>query len=270
MNRVQTEQDAYVLLEELRWGGRAVGPHCGSDRRCFFLKPEDGSLRKTRTGSLSARRVWKYGDCRKQFSVLTGTIFHGTKISVRTWFFVILELVSDDSRGLRGWALVAVIALVGVGIAVVVVLFPRYVAVENHRPIRSPPPTASSGTNLDRPAQASDISPAPTGQPTAYFPRASYLSRNSARVTGPVRLSRSRRQQLTATLTATRASIRLRSRTTLDPRCASASLSTPRPKCTRPPEKRKVGGSTPPLPTTPTSHFRRSAPVRAPRATSRL
>ena len=41
------------------------------------------------------RRVWNCGHCRNQFSVLTGTIFHGTKISIRTWLLVILELCSS-------------------------------------------------------------------------------------------------------------------------------------------------------------------------------
>jgi transposase-like protein len=63
-------------------GTEADLPHCGSVRKPCFLKPSNG---KTRTGSMSERRVWKCADCRKQFSVLTGTIFHGTKIPVRKW-----------------------------------------------------------------------------------------------------------------------------------------------------------------------------------------
>jgi transposase-like protein len=91
----QTEADAYLLLEELRWGGKPDAcPHCGGMEKFYFLTPKNGETRKTRTGSVSARRVWKCGHCRKQFSVLTGTIFHGTKISIRTWLFVIFEFVS--------------------------------------------------------------------------------------------------------------------------------------------------------------------------------
>jgi DNA-directed RNA polymerase subunit RPC12/RpoP len=58
----------------LRWGDRPFCPHCGSVRKPYFLNPENGASRKTRTGSASQRRVWKCADCRKQFSVLTGTI----------------------------------------------------------------------------------------------------------------------------------------------------------------------------------------------------
>ena len=91
---VTTEAEAYLYLERLRWADGVVCPHCGGTGRCFYLNPDNGVSRKTRTGSRSQRRVWKCGDCRRQFSVLTGTIFHGTKISVRTWLMVIFEMCS--------------------------------------------------------------------------------------------------------------------------------------------------------------------------------
>jgi len=95
VNRVRTEADAYLLLEELRWGGAPDAcPKCGVVGRCYYLNPKNGESRKTRTGAVSERRVWKCGGCRKQFSVLTDTIFHGTKISIRTWLMVIFEMCS--------------------------------------------------------------------------------------------------------------------------------------------------------------------------------
>jgi transposase-like protein len=90
-DRLRTEGDAYLLLEEMRWGDQPVCPHCGSVRKHYFLTPDNGKNRKTRTGSRSERRVWKCADCRKQFTVLVGTIFHGTKIPLRTWLFVIYD-----------------------------------------------------------------------------------------------------------------------------------------------------------------------------------
>ena len=94
--RLQTEADAYRLLEDLRWSGHpSTCPHCGGTDRCYFLNPSNGVSRKTRTGSASQRRVWKCGHCRKQFSVLTGTIFHGTKIPLRTWLLVVLEMCAS-------------------------------------------------------------------------------------------------------------------------------------------------------------------------------
>jgi len=97
-NQIATEADAYVLLERLRWNGEPVCPHCGAVDGHYYLKPRDGSTsRKTRTGAASQRRVWKCRSCRKQFSVLTGTIFHGSKVALRTWLFVIFEVCSSKN-----------------------------------------------------------------------------------------------------------------------------------------------------------------------------
>jgi len=95
--KLRTEADAYLFLEGLRWNGRPICPHCGSVRKPYFLNPANGESRKTRTGTASQRRVWKCADCRKQFSVLTGTIFHGTKIPVRTWIFVVFEMCASKN-----------------------------------------------------------------------------------------------------------------------------------------------------------------------------
>jgi hypothetical protein len=46
----------------------------------------------TAGGSQSERRVWKCEPYRKQFSVLTGTMMHATKISTRTWVMEIFEM----------------------------------------------------------------------------------------------------------------------------------------------------------------------------------
>lgn len=97
-DKIRTEADAYEYMEKLRWNGTPVCPHCGSEH-VNYIRPLNGVSRKTRTGSISERRVWKCQACpgRKQFSVLTGTIFHGTKIPVRTWLFVIFEMCASKN-----------------------------------------------------------------------------------------------------------------------------------------------------------------------------
>ena len=92
---LKTEADAYLLLEKLRWGGSPDAcPKCGTVGRTYFLNPANGTSRKTRTGNVSERRVWKCGHCKRQFSVLTDTIFHGTKIPIVTWLLVIFDVCS--------------------------------------------------------------------------------------------------------------------------------------------------------------------------------
>jgi transposase-like protein len=99
--RVQDEHDAYLLMEELRWGKdaeRIECPHCGNGK-AYFLNPKGGSRgtgpkRHDGQRTRSVRRVWKCAKCRKQFSVLTGTIFHGTKVSVSDWLTVMVLMCS--------------------------------------------------------------------------------------------------------------------------------------------------------------------------------
>src|SRR5258706_3052924 len=95
--QVQTEADAYLFMEELRWGDKPVCPHCGSVRKHYFLTPKAPEGRKARTGKVTERRVWKCADCRRQFSILTGTIFHGSKIPVKTWLFVLVEICASKN-----------------------------------------------------------------------------------------------------------------------------------------------------------------------------
>jgi transposase-like protein len=94
--RVQTEADAYCFLEELRWPEGPSCPHCGNDG-ADYIAPANGHSRRTRTGAMSERRVWRCCSCRKQFSVLTGTVLHGTKIAVRKWVFVIFEMCASKN-----------------------------------------------------------------------------------------------------------------------------------------------------------------------------
>lgn len=96
MDRIPDEASAYLYLEGLRWNGVPMCPHC-HDTEVTYLNPENGFSRKTRTGAMSARRVWQCRGCRKQFSVLTGTVMHGTRVSVRIWLFVIFEMVANKN-----------------------------------------------------------------------------------------------------------------------------------------------------------------------------
>jgi transposase-like protein len=57
-----------------------------------YIEPTNGVSRKTRSGNLSERRVWRCFSCRKQVSVLTGTVFHGTKVPLRKWVLVFFEM----------------------------------------------------------------------------------------------------------------------------------------------------------------------------------
>ena len=89
------EDEAYKFLESIRWENGIVCPHCksiGAD----FIEANEG-IRKTRTGKITNRRIWRCHTCRKQFSVLVGTIFEGTKIPLSKWLLAIHELIADKN-----------------------------------------------------------------------------------------------------------------------------------------------------------------------------
>jgi transposase-like protein len=99
--QVTDESDAYLLMEQLRWGDdreRLACPHCGNGK-AYFLNPKDGTRgtgkpKADGKRTQSVRRVWKCAKCRKQFSVLTGTIFHGTKVALADWLTVMVLMCS--------------------------------------------------------------------------------------------------------------------------------------------------------------------------------
>jgi transposase-like protein len=91
--KIPTEAAAWKYLEKRRWNGRPVCPHCGVIDGHYLLR----SKATTATGRKSYRRVWKCHACRKQFSVLIGTVMEATKIPIRTWLFVLMEMCSSKN-----------------------------------------------------------------------------------------------------------------------------------------------------------------------------
>jgi transposase-like protein len=94
--QIVTEADAWKHLEELRWGQTPRCAHCaGTD--VYLIPPANGVSRKTAAGTMSERRVWKCRDCKRQFSVTTGTFLHATKVPIRTWILVIFDMMADKN-----------------------------------------------------------------------------------------------------------------------------------------------------------------------------
>lgn len=78
------EETCKAYYEQKRWGGNPACPHCGNA----------GKIYRTNRG-------FKCGDktCLKKFSVISGTIFENTKISLRTWFAA-MYLISTSKKGI--------------------------------------------------------------------------------------------------------------------------------------------------------------------------
>ena len=75
-----TEDACYEWLEEVRWNGQPVCPHCG------------GLENITRPPS-KPHTYW-HKDCRKHFTVTTKTCMHATKRPLRDWIYAIYSVMT--------------------------------------------------------------------------------------------------------------------------------------------------------------------------------
>ncbi len=82
------EGAAWELFETLRWPAGPVCPHCDETGNLTYLEPRDGP-RRTPTGKVSHRRVWKCNACRRQFTALIGTIFEDSRIPLGKWLMAV-------------------------------------------------------------------------------------------------------------------------------------------------------------------------------------
>ncbi|MHB8447874.1 MAG: IS1595 family transposase [Sulfuricaulis sp.] len=74
----QDADKAREYLEALRWPNGVVCPHCGVVGDHYKLQGKS-----TRPG------LWKCKDCRKQFTVIVGTVFSDSKIPLNKWLLAV-------------------------------------------------------------------------------------------------------------------------------------------------------------------------------------
>lgn len=98
--KFSNETAAYELLEEMRWPNGPECPHCGSVNRAYFINAK--SRRITKAGNASFRRLWKCAECKKQFSVLVGTIFHRSHVPLSKWLMA-LYMMSASKNGVAAY-----------------------------------------------------------------------------------------------------------------------------------------------------------------------
>lgn len=85
------EKTCYEFLEQQRWGGVPVCPHCGSEK---YYKVKSRTIFVDIPSYRCANRP-----CDLPFSVRTGSIYEGSKIELRKWFQAIYEL-STSKKGI--------------------------------------------------------------------------------------------------------------------------------------------------------------------------
>ena len=68
-----------LFLEDLRWNGTPVCPHCGSVNESHYKLNTKGVF----------NGLYKCKDCRERFTVTVGTMFEGSHVPLRKWFIAI-------------------------------------------------------------------------------------------------------------------------------------------------------------------------------------
>ncbi len=82
------EQTCYEFMENQRWQGVPVCPHCGSMKTPYKVKSRSRNVEMQNIPSYRcSERV-----CDLPFSVRTGTIFEGSKVPLRKWFQAAYEI----------------------------------------------------------------------------------------------------------------------------------------------------------------------------------
>lgn len=81
-DRFRTEEDCARVISKLRWPKGFVCPNCEHDDAYY----------------ISTRHLFQCTVCKHQTSITAGTVFHGTKIPLRNWFWMIY-MVAHDKGG---------------------------------------------------------------------------------------------------------------------------------------------------------------------------
>lgn len=88
MEKYKDDRLCTKYLVQKRWNGKIICPRC-KDERVYKFK--DG-------------KRYKCGGCRDQFTARTGTIFEGSKISLRKWLIAIY-MVTSHKKGISSYQL---------------------------------------------------------------------------------------------------------------------------------------------------------------------
>ena len=89
---LQTEEQCAAYLEHLRWPGGVACPNCGNQKISRFQAK--GKSGKTRQICQCLDR-----ECKYQFSVTTGTIFHDSHLPLSKWFEA-MRLLAEQETGM--------------------------------------------------------------------------------------------------------------------------------------------------------------------------
>lgn len=85
MDTLHTEDDCRQYLEDMRWYGEPICPHCGSISKHHYKLTQNGEF----------KGLYKCKDCRKRFTVRIGTMFEDSNLPLKKWFYAIYWFLSN-------------------------------------------------------------------------------------------------------------------------------------------------------------------------------
>ena len=88
MKSLQSEKDCREFLEDIRWQGEPVCPHCMTQSHEEIYKHYKLKVKGEFNG------LYKCKNCKKRFTVIQNTMFEGTHIPLQKWFYTIYIFLS--------------------------------------------------------------------------------------------------------------------------------------------------------------------------------
>lgn len=79
------EKTCREYFADKRWHGKIICPHCGNYKKKIY--------------EFKSRGLYKCSNCDKQFTVKVGTIFEGSKLPLKKWFYAIY-LITSRKKGI--------------------------------------------------------------------------------------------------------------------------------------------------------------------------
>lgn len=89
IDTLHTEEDCREYLEDMRWHGEPVCPHCGSISKHHYKLTQNGEF----------KGLYKCKDCRERFTVRQGTMFEDSNLPLKKWFYAIFLFLAHK-RGI--------------------------------------------------------------------------------------------------------------------------------------------------------------------------
>ncbi|NOT37216.1 MAG: IS1595 family transposase [Saprospiraceae bacterium] len=89
LEKLPTDGSCRLFLEQLRWNGEPVCPHCGIKTKDHYKLKSNGIF----------KGLYKCRDCRERFTVTVKTMFEGSHIGLRKWFIAIY-IFSAHKKGI--------------------------------------------------------------------------------------------------------------------------------------------------------------------------